>query len=257
MSKGRLEAQITIPVGGWSVSVAITAVVGSPFTVTVAAGTYYPTDLLSTFQTQLNAASGADGVFTVSGSFGESGTGLVTIAHTVETFTITWSSTDLRDALGFTGTLTPAALTFTGTRNAQGVWLPDCQLFAERGTNDPGYIQSDRTESVSPRGDVYALKFQHRTVLPMVRWVHVTKPRAKVVSETTVGASFEQWWRYTHNAELSYFAVCPPVRLIWDADTSATYHEFRLIGRNTTEMPRVVEGWDGLWTVEIRGIKTP
>ncbi len=256
MSKrGRLEAQITVPTGGWAISVTITAI--GTYTVTVPAGTYYPTDLLSTFKTQLDAANGGDGTFTVSGSFGESGSGLVTISHTVETFTITWSNTNIRDALGFTATLTPAALTFTGTRNAQGVWLPDCPMSAARGPNDPGYVLSDRTETISPRGDVNALKFQSRTILPPVRWSHVSKASAKVVSEVTVGESFEQWWRYTHNGELSYFAIAPPVRIIWDADVSATYHEFRLTGRNSTEMPRVVEDWDGLWTVEISGVKTP
>ncbi len=87
MSRGRLEAQLTVPVGGWDIALTITAI--GAFTVTVPAGNYYPTDLLATLKTQLDAASGGDGVFTVTGSFGEAGTGKVTISHTVETFTIT------------------------------------------------------------------------------------------------------------------------------------------------------------------------
>ena len=58
MARGRVEARITIPTGGWSVSVTITAI--GTFAVTIAAGNYFPTDLLTTFKTQLDAATGAD-----------------------------------------------------------------------------------------------------------------------------------------------------------------------------------------------------
>ena len=37
MARGRVEARITVPTGGWSVSLTITAI-GGPYTVTVAAG---------------------------------------------------------------------------------------------------------------------------------------------------------------------------------------------------------------------------
>ena len=90
MANGKLEARITFTTAQ-VMTVAITAIGGSPFTVTVAAGSYFPTALLTELQTQLDAASGADGAFTVSASIGESGTGLVTISHTVETITITWA----------------------------------------------------------------------------------------------------------------------------------------------------------------------
>ena len=102
MARGRVEARITVPTGGWSVSLTITAI-GGPYTVTVAAGNYFPTDLLSTLQTQLDAATGGDGAFTVSASWGEAGTGLVTIAHATQTFTLTWTSVpDGRPALNIT-----------------------------------------------------------------------------------------------------------------------------------------------------------
>lgn len=252
---GRLEAQITIPTGGWAVSVTITSI--GTFAVTVAAGTYYPTDLLSTFATQLNAATGADGVFAVSGSFGESGTGLVTISHTVETFTLTWTSTSIRDALGFTGTLTPAAASFTGARNAQGVWLPACPMAALYGSNDPGHTETDMGQTVSPRGDVHTTVYETRTRLPSVRWSHVARARARVAGETVVGESYEQWWRSTQGGELSYFASGSAVRIVWDANVSATYHTYRLVDRTGTEMQRAVEDWNGLFSVEIAGYRVP
>lgn len=257
MTRGRLEAQITIPTGGWSVSVDITGIAGTPFVVTVAAGTYYPTDLLSTFKTQLDAADGTDGTFTVSGSFGESGTGLVTISHTVETFTITWTSTDLRDVLGFTGTLTPAALTFTGTKQCRGVWLPNAEIASAYGNTDEGHTETDQGSTESPRGDVKTLAYNTRQVLPQVRWSHVLKAFARIAAETTTGASFEQWWRYTQGGELSYFEVSAAVRLYWDASTS-TYKTYRLSPRKGTQMERVVPDWDGLYDISLdRLVRVP
>ena len=72
MANGKLEARITFTTAQ-VMTVAITAVAGTPFTVTVAAGSYFPTALLAELKTQLDAASGADGTFTVSASIGEGG----------------------------------------------------------------------------------------------------------------------------------------------------------------------------------------
>ena len=74
----RLEARITF-LTAQVMSVAITAIAGSPFTVTVAAGSYFPSDLLTELAAQLNAATALDGAFTVTASLGSSGTGIVTI----------------------------------------------------------------------------------------------------------------------------------------------------------------------------------
>lgn len=256
MSRGRFETQITVPTGGWAVSLTVTAI-GGPYTVTVPAGTYYPTDLLTTFTTQLDAATGADGAFTLTGGFGESGTGLVTIAHATQTFTLTWTNTSIRDCLGFTGTLTPAALTFTGTANAQGVWLPNCEGAFTYGPGDEGHTETDASTTESPRGDVKGLVYNTRQVLPSALWSHVPKASAKVYSETTTGASFESWWRKTQGGELSYFEPFAPVRLYWSAD-SATYKTYRIPGRNGTEMPRTVEDWAGLFRIELnRLVRVP
>jgi hypothetical protein len=257
--RGCLSAQMSFATAQ-AMTVAITGVPGTPFTVTVPASTnYFHTELLAALQTLLDAASGADGAFTVSSSVGEAGTGLVTIAHATQTITITWTTaTELRDALGFAGTLTPAALSFTGTLHARGVWLPDCPHSAAYGPNDAGHTKSDRRASVSPRGDVWATKYTSRVVLPSIRWSHVGKAKARISGETTTAASFEQWWRHTHNAELSYFSVAPQVRLIWDADIPGTYTTYRLSEGDSTEMPKVVEDWNGLYALELRNlIKVP
>lgn len=258
MANGRLEAQITF-VTNQVMSVAITAIGGSPFTVTVVAGTYFPTALLAYLQTQLDAASGADGAFTVSAGWGESGAGLVTIAHATQTITITWTSaTDLRDVLGFTGTLTPAALTFTGTLHAKGVWLPTYAIDAPRGT-DPGHTETDRSEMTAPDGSVSSLVYgtAQRTRLAEVKWPIVERRKMLVTGETTVGESFEQWWLDTHSGLRTYFSTSPQVNLYWSAD-AATKHTFYLTGRTTTEMSRAGDGnWIGIWVLSISGYKVP
>lgn len=248
MSRGRVEARITVPTGGWSVALTITAI-GGPYTVTIAAGSYFPTDLLTTFKTQLDAASGADGVFTVAGSWGEAGAGLVTISHTIETFSLVWTSTDLRDVLGFAGNLTPAALTFTGTLHARGVWLPDCEMDADRG-QDGGVYEADRAVTVSGLGDVYATVYNTRQRHDGFTWAHVTHPRAQISYETTTGASFEQWWRDTHTGIRSYFEAAPQLRIYYSAD-AGTYHTFREIARRDTAAPRADATWRYLRTVTI------
>ena len=60
---GRLEATITVA-SVMAQSLTITAI-GGPYTVNIAAGDYTISALLTALQTGLNAASGADGTFTV------------------------------------------------------------------------------------------------------------------------------------------------------------------------------------------------
>lgn len=257
MSRGRLDAQITIPTGGWSFSLTVTAI-GGPTSGTVAAGTYYPTDLLTALQTALDAVFGGDGAFTVSASWGESGTGLVTIAHATQTFTLSWTSTSLRDVLGFTGTLTPAALSFTGTEACEAVWLPNAEGAFYYGNGDEGHTETDAGTTESPRGDVKRLVYNTRQVLPSALWSHTQKAFARAAAETTTNASFERWWRNTQGGELSYFEPCAPVRLVWDADTPATYKTYRLPALTSTQMTKVVDQWNGLYQIEIpRLVRVP
>lgn len=256
MTRARVEWQATVPTGGYAISVAITAVAGSPFTVTVPAGNYYGTDLCSTLKTLLDAATALDGVFSVTPSFGESGTGFVTISHTVETFTITWTSTALRDLLGFAGTLTPAALTFTSTLAFRGVWLPNAEAAFAYGNGDEGHTETDIGATESPAGDLKGLGWTTRKVLPYAMWSHVPVAFARISGEATTGASFEQQWRWCQGGELAYFELLAPFRVYWSADV-ATYKTYRYV-RTGTDLPRVVEEWNGLYTIRLdRLVRVP
>ena len=86
---GRLEATITVPVGGWAVSVTTSAPAG-PATATIPAGDYFMSTLLDAFDTALTAAVG--GTWSLSQSTLEGlSTGQVNINLATHTFTLTWT----------------------------------------------------------------------------------------------------------------------------------------------------------------------
>jgi hypothetical protein len=256
MSKfGRLEAQITVPTGGWAVALTVTAI-GGPTTVTLPAGTYWISDLLSTFTGLLNAAFGGDGAFSYSANFDEGADGLVAFQHTVETFSWTWTSTNFRDLLGFTANLTPAASSFSGTEVCEAIWRPDNPFDAPRGTTT-GIRKFDRTLQVSPQGDQEALAYQNKRTVGTIRFPIVGKARTLRAQESVTNESFETWFENTHGGLVTYFGAAPKCRWYWDANL-ATKIEFKLTKPVDTFMPeRVDPNWIGLWAWEIDGNVVP
>src|SRR5688572_13471622 len=111
MAYSKLESRITVPSGGWEVSVQEFTPNAGPVAVTVAGqGNYYlssSTALLAQIATALDANGTLTGDYSCTVS---STTGRVTLSATgVATFSLTWTDTDHRDALGFTGNLSGAA----------------------------------------------------------------------------------------------------------------------------------------------------
>lgn len=251
MTAGMLAAKITVPVGGHAVSVDITGIAGTPFVATVAAGAYSPAEYLAAWQTALNAVDATDGAFTVSASLADmTGTGLVTIAHATQTFTITWTNTHPRDILGFTGTLTPAALTFTGTAHLQGVWLPDCPIDSVYGAASAP-PETDRTTLVTQSGDVAVTAYGlERVPISPTRWSHITRPKALRAAETTAHASFEAWLRDTHAGTLSYFGTAPQVLVYHDAGGSLV-GTYRLVWDGLYPGTRADATWIYLWSISM------
>jgi hypothetical protein len=257
MSCGRLEAQWTLATSQ-TMTLNVTGI-GGPYTVTISAGSRYPTGLVAEIQTQLDAATGADGAFTVSMSkTDETGTGIVTIAHATQTFTLAFTSATFRAALGFAGDLTPAALTFSGTSTMAGVWLPDCPIDSTYG-REAGHSEGDRSTMVTPTGNMSGLHYATRVVHPEIRWSHVSRARAREAAETTDGLSFESWFRDTHLSRVSTFVpVCPKV-LIYDDSTGETVVGYFYLTRpvGDTAMEKAAAPWHGLFTVVIGGYQVP
>lgn len=205
----RMEAEFTIPTGG--AAVAATNDAGGPTTVTIPAGDYFVSELVEEFETRLNATlpplSGAwaVGISTT--------TGLVTISCSVA-FSITWTSTTLRDTFGFTGNLagSPAA---TGERQAELIWFPGCNFLAE---TDPKQAPAgdDNVASVGPTGRVYFLGsdtefFCHR----QCKWPAVSRDRVWASEVSTVNSDWETFYRDSQLAEHAWCARGARVRIYW------------------------------------------
>ena len=250
ITNGKIERQVTVATGTGTVNDG-----GGADAFTVTPANYYmstTTSLLSTLEAALETASG--GGFTVTGSFGEGGTGKVTIAINSGSFTLTWTDTDLRDALGFTGNLTPSAASFTSTNASPAVFLPDCPIITPFGSADNGLEEADAAFSESPTGLVYAVYAQRKRVL-WAQWDALSHAKSRIAGETTTNTSWEAYWRKSVVAEGGFAGgkVGGPMRLHWDADSTATYVTVKLVGDalRRPAMEQVQDGWTGLWTLRL------
>ena len=246
MSYSALAALI-YQASNWTVNAVGTATAVATVT---ASSTRYPSDLATAFGTALSTATGDTVTVSISLT-----TGLCTISSTAN-IAITWTSTDLRDLLGFAGNLS-AATSHVGTKNVRGVWLSQAEGAFTYGNGDEGHIEMDLAVTESPRGDMKGIGWTSRTVLPAALWSHVPKASAKIYSETTVGASIEQWLSYTQWGSLAYFDVLSSFRLIWDAATAGTYKTYRFY-RGSSALERVVREWNGIYIVQLdRLVRVP
>jgi hypothetical protein len=248
---GRLDADITVPTGGWDLSYTDSA--GGPLTANIAAGTYLPNELVSAVQAAVIALAGAVGAtFTATISDGESGTGLVTLNATATPWSISWTDTDLRDALGFAGNITAVSASQTGTKCAVGLWLPgNPAMFSMYGSGSAGTRVTDYAATVGPTGRVHALMGNQYVQHVGVRWDGVPSHRALAHFETITGESFESFVRDVMTNRKSYVSINPLIRLTWSADVDATYAEGRVLWPAVFDLEAMVTGWTGRWNVRL------
>jgi hypothetical protein len=238
MALPKLEGRIQVPSGGWSVSVLeILPVPAGPASVVVAAqGTYYLSDLLSTMAAALTA-NVTIGTYTVTL---DSATGRVTITSTIATAVdITWSSTDLRDALGFTGATTSLAPSAQSTKSSPLVWLPNVPRAPGRapdGTN--GVAMTDQTTTVAPSGHSKTLVFSTR-YSDLLAWRFIYGVKSWAVNESLGNESFESWWN-------AVVGRGQPFRYHPDRTIAGTYVEYRAVGEGASELP--LQPADPGWT---------
>ena len=244
MSKfGRLEAKVYFAAAH---TVSATNSVGGPTTVTIAAGSYYPTDLLTEFATQLNASRPSG--WTVTKDFTDGGTGLVTIHCTNVNWSITWTSTTLRDLLGFTGNISAVSVAQTATNAMKGVWLPDCPVNCEDDLTVGAY-QSDLRQSISPTGAVLSLAGNSYRRLRNVGWSHVAKARARATAATTM--AFENWFYDTQIGGNGSFLPGSRIAFYTDATTPTLLGYYQIADLSTTDMDQAIQGWAGRWSIKL------
>jgi hypothetical protein len=245
---GRLEAQITVPTGGW------TATVGAG-TATIAAGTYYlsstgstASDFLATVATAFATASGT--TCTVTGSLGEFGTGVVTITFGVAKL-ITWISTDLRDLLGFTAD-EGSATSHVGQKAMKSVWLPSCPFANLNGGGTwRGYPEGDFRSVGNFAGYVYARHGQHRVRLDDLRWPANRRERTWIASETTGNQSLEQFWLDGVYGEAGWGTPSGPIRWYPDASDDTTFGTYAVTDASIFRPNQMQENWTGMWAIKL------
>lgn len=248
-TKGKLEGLITVPTGGWTASINDG---GGADVATIAAGTYYMSspgsganDFLAEVAAKFGAASGR--TWTCTGSHGEGGTGIVTLTVNVSS-SITWTSTDLRDVLGFTGNLTTAT-SHVATQSARSIWLPSCEYNARVGGLFRGVDETDLRTTESAAGHTFAFSSQ-RKVVNALRWDAITLAKSWIIGESTVNQSFQKFFRDVIFGEASWTArPAGPIRWYPDAATDANYITYYALGMTGCALEQFVEDYGGLYKV--------
>ncbi len=196
------------------------------------------TSLLSAIGTALTANGSLAGTYTLTLS---ATTGKVTISATgiggAGNFALNWTSTTVRNVLGFTGNLSGAA-SYTGTEQAEYLWLPGVgrgPIVAADGSD--GLPMSDMIVTVSPSG-------HHTHMSGNVRYEdafdirYVLGNKVLLEYETTVNESFETFWTSTIHAGL-------PIRYYPDATSTSNTVDWIALPTPKLPVTPVFEGWNG------------
>ena len=157
MALPKLEGIVTISSGS-SVSVTETGG-GGTASVSLTAGDYSLSELCAYLADALTANATLSGTYSCSvADDSDTSSGKVTIsASGITSFTLTWTSTTVRDALGFVGTLEPTAATFTADDASPWIWLPNVgRSDADLADGDEGDPIRQVAVNCAPSGDVYS-----------------------------------------------------------------------------------------------------
>lgn len=201
---------MTVPSG---VKVSVTNSGGGPTDVTITAGTYYIDTLCTELQTQLNATEPpSSGEWAVTFS---TTTGLVRIDCS-GTWSLTWTSTTLRDEFGFADNIADATSAQQGTKQARGFWRPNTGLLLD-GNPKTAPRTDDGRASVSPTGDVFKVagttSYRHKNL----RFTHVPVNLVWSAHATLVNADYETFYLDTQaGLGHAWFKPASPTKVYWD-----------------------------------------
>lgn len=226
MPNCKFEALIVVPAGGWEFDLEE----GVPFvnyTITIPAGDYYISELIAEIEDQMNDSGGAgasDAYHVTIDDNSDTSTGKVTIsidASVIDSFEITWTDTDLRDVLGFTGASTgaitgPGATSVTGDDHALALHLPNCHISGQLVPDgDAGVYIHDGTMTVAPDGTACALSYSSRRE-NFIRLAFLKGYKTWTSLERIDNESFETLW-------VGYLRRGVPFRYYRDRSVDAAY----------------------------------
>ncbi len=266
-TNGKLEAQITIPTGGWGVDILETGG-GENVVVTIPAGLYFQSSdggagdsIFQTFEDLLNA-SALLATYVVTLAAGESGTGKYTLTASGGGITeVEWNwvggDTELRDLLGFAANLT-GSLAYTGTLQAQALWLPDYPFDSlNGGPLWSGWWETDQKNRENANGNAFSI-IGRKKQINSVNWNFASRAKCWAINEVTVNESFEQFLLDGVWAGAAWGTSAGPVRFYGDADDDATFATYAAFGLENWRPDQVRPGWVHGWVIVLpRLIKVP
>lgn len=258
-NNGKLEARITVPTGGWDFTITETGGGGASAAITVPAFTYYHSSdgsnsntLPEAIKTQLDASS-LNATYTVSIAAGESGTGKYTISATggsVTSFAFTWTDTEIRDLLGFSGSES-GTLSYTGDNQAEALWLPD-EGYQKKNGGIGGSWVTDQQIVNTANGNVYSVmgrKYRRTRIV----WPMTARNKTWAENETTTNESFETFLEGIWGTA-SWATSTGPIRFHpdADADTATDYSTWSVLGLESWDPSELQEHWaGGRWIIEL------
>jgi hypothetical protein len=228
----------------------------------VAHGAGAATGLSANLSTALtNFANAVNAAWSVSLS---STTGLVSIGWTgysTPTWSLTWTSTNLRDALGFTANIAGVTATQTGTQQARGVWYPDAPLLVRDSDPRLAPVGSDARTSVTPTGEAITLVGNYFREHKGLMWQLIPVDRIREQSATYANASWRTFWDDTQLGRgHSWFVPGAPLLIVdhtgqvlgSDMASTGPTNGWQVVDPSRVE-PRRHDpgGWNGLWNLEI------
>lgn len=256
------EARITIPTGGWVASMTDAGGTDASAISLSAGATYYwssagsgAEDLPKTIEDQINASGTLSGGYTVvvaDGVPGAGGTGQLSIAGP-GTFSITWTSTDLRDCLGFTGNVSGADV-YTSPNHVEGLWLPACPVDTPFGLSSSGLVVSAVAETLSEDGTFYSSHGSKHTRNEYT-YRAVTIARTVAASESVTNESYESFWLDAIRGEEPWATAGRQLRYYKDCTDDATYKTYNVINATSPDISRHTEDYDGFWTVGLQVVE--
>lgn len=249
---GLWGASVTVPAG---VTIEVTTNSGGPTTVTMTPEVYdSPLELITEFLSVLTSTRPVtSGAWSATTFTGAGASPQLTLAVSAGTFSITWTSTVLRDLLGFTATIT-AQSSVTAAGTVRGLWQPDCPLVPSLRHRAAPRI-TDARYARTPTGIVYAHIGNSRYEHKQLTYSHVPFHKVWRGDELVPNESLQQWLDDTQfGAGHAWFGVNSKCKIyasdgykVGEDDAVTNWWPVGLT--SIQSMVSRVDGWDGLWSV--------
>ena len=176
---------------------------------------------MSTAVTNLKNAINA--AWTVTPSTSDGRVSIAWTGYATPTWSLAWTSTTLRDVLGFTGDIAAVTTTQVSTKQSPMVWFPDSPLNCD---DHPSMTpeETDLRTSESPTGEQYSLYGTTKYAHTNVRYQRVPVDRIRESSATYANASLEVFFRncIAGGGDISWFSPGSDLQIYWsNAGTDA------------------------------------